>query len=70
MCDEAVDDFLLAIKFVPDWFVRSKMIKTPYNAFFTDGYILFLDEDSDSVTFSSDEKGILSVDLNNITWWP
>ena len=40
MCDEAVDDFLLAIKFVPDWFVRSKMIKTPYNAFFTDGYMI------------------------------
>ena len=42
-----------------------RWLKHLHNAFFTDVYILFLDEDSDSVTFSSDEKGILSVDLNN-----
>ena len=28
MCDKAVNDFLPALKFVPDWFVTSKMIKT------------------------------------------
>ena len=28
--------------------------------------MLFVDEDSGTVTFSSDEMGILSVDLNNI----
>ena len=27
MCDEAVDDCLAALKFIPDWFVTSKMIK-------------------------------------------
>ena len=27
MCDQAVDDFLSALKFVPDWFVAGKMIK-------------------------------------------
>ena len=31
-----------------------------------DDYTLFFDEDSDNVTFSIDEIGILSVDLNNI----
>ena len=29
-CDEAVDDCLAALKFVPDWFVTSKMIKYFY----------------------------------------
>ena len=27
MCDKAVDIFLPTLKFVPDWFVISKMIK-------------------------------------------
>ena len=27
MCDKAVDDFLSALKFVPDWCVRRKIIK-------------------------------------------
>ena len=27
MCDEAVDNFLAALKLIADWFVTSKMIK-------------------------------------------
>ena len=27
MCDKVVDDCLPAFKFIPDWFVTSKMIK-------------------------------------------
>ena len=27
MCDKADDDYLLALKFVPDWFVTDKMIR-------------------------------------------
>ena len=49
--DKAVDDFLPAFVFVPDRFVTSKMIKKLHNALFTDGEILFLDEDSGNVTF-------------------
>ena len=41
MCDKAVDDFLSALKFVPDWFVTSKIIKKLHNALFTDDDILF-----------------------------
>ena len=26
VCDEAVDDCLAVLKFIPDWFVTSKMI--------------------------------------------
>ena len=33
MCDETVDEFLLALKFVLDWFLTSKMIKKLDEAF-------------------------------------
>ena len=62
--DKTIDDFLPA--FVPDWFVTSKMIKKFHNALFTDDDILFFYEDSSNVLFSSDEIGILRVDLNII----
>ena len=32
MCDEAVDDSLGALKFIPDYFVTSKMIRNLYTA--------------------------------------
>ena len=51
MCDNTADDFLLVLKFVPDWFVTSKMIKKPYNTFFT---------------IFGRKVGINSLDLNNI----
>ena len=33
MCDKAVDDFLAALKAVPDWFITSKMIKKLFSCF-------------------------------------
>ena len=41
MCDTAVDDFLPALKFVPDWFVTGKIIKKLHDALFSDDDILF-----------------------------
>ena len=32
MCDKAIDDCLATLKFVPDWFVTSKMIKKLFTA--------------------------------------
>ena len=32
MCDKAVDHFLSAVKFVPDLFVKSKLIRNLHNA--------------------------------------
>ena len=29
MCDEAIDNSLAALKLIPDWLVKSKMIKKP-----------------------------------------
>ena len=66
MCDEAVDDFLPVLKFVPDWFVTSDMIKKLHDIIFANYDILSFDEDSGNVTFSIDEMSILSVDLDKI----
>ena len=49
MCDEAVDDSLASLKFLPDWFVTSKMIKNFYC--FTRNLIYF-NENSGDVIFS------------------
>ena len=66
MCNEAVDDSLVALKLIPDWFVTSKMVKKLYTALYADDGFLFFDEDSDSVTFCCHEMGIASVNLDNI----
>ena len=66
MCDEAVDDCLAALDFVPDSFVASKMVEKLFTALYGDENILNFNEDSSDVTFSCNEMGILSVNLNNI----
>ena len=66
MCNKAVDDFLPALKIFPEWFVTNKVITKLLTALFADDDILFFNEDSVNVTFSSDKMGILSIDLNNI----
>ena len=55
-----------ALKFVPDWFVTSKMIKRNVAVLYTDDNILYFNEDSSDVIFSYNEMGILSVGPNNI----
>ena len=64
MCDKAVDNFLPTLKFVLDWFVTCKLC----NALFADNDILFFDEDSGNITFSSHGMDVLSADLNNINF--
>ena len=66
MCDEAVDDCLAAFKFVPDWFVTSKMIKILFTAFYADENILYFNEHSGNVKITCNEMGILNMDINNI----
>ena len=44
------------------------MITKLYNALFTDDDILFFGKDSGNVTLSSDEMGILRVNLNNFNF--
>ena len=39
ICEEAVDNFLPTLSFVPDWFVTSKMIKKLFTILYADGNI-------------------------------
>ena len=45
MCDEAVDNCLAALKFIPDWFVTSEMLQKFLNALLANNDILFFDKD-------------------------
>ena len=66
MCDKTVDYCLAALKFVPDWFVTSKMIKRLFTALYAHENTLFFNEYFDNVIMSSNEMGVLNIDLNNI----
>ena len=66
MCYEAVDDCLPALKFVPDWFVTSKIIKILFAALYADENVLYFNEDSSKAKFICNGMGILNIYLNNI----
>ena len=67
MFDEAVDDYLSAWKFVPNWFLTTdKKIRKLHEALFNNDDKLFFDEDFCNVTFFADQKGILKVDFDKI----
>ena len=66
MCDKGVDYCLVALKFVPDWFVTSKMIKILFTALYADENRLYINEDFGNVVFICNGMGILNIDLNNI----
>ena len=64
MWDEAVDDCLTALKFVPNCFVTKKMLKQLYDALFANDDIIFINKNSNNVKFVSSGMVILSVDLD------
>ena len=59
MSDKAVDDFLVALKLVPDWCVTIKMIKKLFTDLCADENILYFNENSSNVIFGCNEMGIL-----------
>ena len=61
MHDKAINDCLATLKFVPDWFVTSKMIKKLFTALYADENILYFDEDSSNVVFIYNGMGILKT---------
>ena len=63
---KAVDSYLLASKFVFDWFVTSEIIEKLDNAVVSNGDIVLGGIDSDIVTFFSNDIGLNSVIMNNI----
>ena len=66
MCDEAVDDSLVALKLISDWFVTSKMIKKLFTALYADENILYCNEDSGDAVFNYNEMGIVNINHNHI----
>ena len=66
MCDKAVDDSLVILRLIPDWFVASKMVKKLFTALYADKNIHYFNEDYGNVVFSCNEMVILNIDLNNI----
>ena len=51
MGDKSVVPFLPILKFTPHWFVTSKMNKKRDDDLFSNDNIIFVDEDSNNVTF-------------------
>ena len=66
MCDKANEHYIASLKFLPDWVVTSKMIKTFFTALYPDENMLYFKEDSGNVVFICNGMGILNIDLNNI----
>ena len=65
MHDKTIDDFLPTLGFVPDWFV-TRMIKRLDDALFSNDDLIFVNKDSNNLTFFSYEMGITSVDIIDI----
>ena len=63
MCDETVDNCLATSKFIPDWFVTSKML-VKLNVLHANDDVLFYNEDFDKVTFITNHRHVLAVGLN------
>ena len=66
MCDEAVDDCLAALKFVPDGFVTRKMFEKFDNALQDNDDILFNNKDFKKVTIIACHRHIFAADLDKI----
>ena len=52
MCVEAVDDFLVALKLITNWFTTNKIIKKIYATLYTHENMLYFNEDSGNVVIN------------------
>ena len=66
MCDCVVDNFVVTLKFVADWFVTNKMIEKLDNSVFSNADIFFRDVDSNISTLFRNDVGFNTIDFNNI----
>ena len=55
------------MKFVPNWFVTSKMIKKLFTVLHTDENVIYFDEDFGNLVFNCNEIDIINTDLNYIS---
>ena len=66
MCDEAVDDYLAALKSISDWFFTKKILEKFDNNFHANDDTLFHSEDFDKVTDIANQKHIIVTDLEKL----
>ena len=66
MCDEAVDDYLAALKSISDWFFTKKILEKFDNNFHANDDTLFHSEDFDKVTHIANQKHIIVTDLEKL----
>ena len=66
MCDEAVDDYLAALKSISDWFFTRKILEKFDNNFHANDDTLFHNEDFDKVTHIANQKHIIVADLEKL----
>ena len=62
ICDGPADDCLAALKFIPDWFVTSKMLEKLDNPLHANDDVLFYNDDLYKVTFIANKINILAVE--------
>ena len=68
MCDEAVDYYLLTLKFAPDWLVTNRMLEKLDNFVFSSDAIIFNHVDYNIITFLSDNVDFNTIGLHNINF--
>ena len=66
MCYEVVDVWCQYKHFLPDWFVTNKMLKELDNAAFCSNDMVFVDADSNFVTFFRDVIDLNSINIDNM----
>ena len=66
MCVEAVDDFLVALKLITDWFTTNKIIKKIYTTLYTHENMFYFNEDFGNIVINWNGMGFLNIDLSNI----
>ena len=66
MCDEAVDDCLVALRFIFNQFITCKMLGKFDNALHAYDDTLFYNKDFDKIAFIANQRHILAVDLDKI----
>ena len=63
---KCANDCLVALKFISDWFVTSKMFEKFHSALLANDDIIFFNEDFNKVTFSAKQIHILAKDIDKI----
>ena len=66
MRDKAVHSYVLTLRFVPDQFVKNKMLEKLDNSIFSNGDLFFHEVDPKTFTILSNDMSFNCIDLNNI----